>query len=299
MRERTVRWIYHGMCDRRVTRAAMRWIGERASGQRIELSTADLLMPHLPEAANGLRILLVSDLHLCNDGPDLASILEVAHRVAHDLVVYTGDFLNDDCGQELVVLLLRDMPKGRRAYAVLGNHDYYGLRRSTTRNDVERLLKTISEAGIIPLRNSSVRIDEWDLHIVGVDDPVTGQSHLGRAREGVPEGAAALLLSHTPDIVSQLGGWQPVLVLAGHTHGGQIVLPVLGPLVRVTSAPRRVSSGHHWYMGVPMYVSRGVGCSGFSLRIRCAPELVSITLRTPGQRDRRPPAEAAGLLPGR
>ena len=279
VRQRTVGWVYHGLCDRKVTWAVARWARDRTRGQAIQLTSLEYRHPRIPQEADGMRLLHVSDLHLGTDGPDVEQVITVAHRAPHDLIVYTGDFLNDDTGQSAVQQLLRDMPKGKRAFAVLGNHDYYALTRHTALNDVPQLLSSISEAGITLLRNDAVYLREFGLHLVGFDDPVSGRCQVDEAIVDVPDGAPTLALAHTPDVVDQLFGWQPELLLAGHTHGGQIVLPIVGPVVRVTKAPRSIASGFHNYKDVPVYVTRGVGCSGINLRVGCAPELVSITFR--------------------
>jgi predicted MPP superfamily phosphohydrolase len=96
---------------------------------------------------------------------------------------------------------------------------------------------------------------------------------------GVPAGACALLLSHTPDIVLRLGPHRPGLVLSGHTHGGQVRLPLVGPVFRMTELPRSAVMGLHLHDGVPVYVTSGIGYAGIDLRIDCPPEVALLSLK--------------------
>jgi predicted MPP superfamily phosphohydrolase len=91
-----------------------------------------------------------------------------------------------------------------------------------------------------------------------------------------------LLLAHSPDVLPRLGNHRPGLLLAGHTHGGQLRLPGIGPIGTVSALPRRYAMGAYVYDGVQTYVSRGVGTSGAPVRFNCPPEVTLITLRAPG-----------------
>jgi predicted MPP superfamily phosphohydrolase len=162
---------------------------------------------------------------------------------------------------------------------VLGNHDYWSAGREPIANDVVRLENALAETGVTVLRNSAVLACDGRIYVAGVDDPVTDLDDAGAALANVPPDAACILLAHSPDILRRLAGHRPTLVLAGHTHGGQVRLPVLGPVFNVTSLPRRLSMGYHVHEGVPLFVSRGVGYSGLDLRFRCRPQVALLQLR--------------------
>src|SRR5207248_10730781 len=100
-----------------------------------------------------------------------------------------------------------------------------------------------------------------------------------RAMAGVPATACCLLLAHSPDVALHLGPRRPDLILAGHTHGGQVRLPLVGPLVTRSRLPRRLAMGLHRYRGVALFVSRGIGYSGLNLRLPCPAEVALLTLR--------------------
>jgi predicted MPP superfamily phosphohydrolase len=114
-----------------------------------------------------------------------------------------------------------------------------------------------------------------------VDDPATGRDDVSRAMHGVPPGTCCLLLAHSPDIVLRLGPYRPGLILAGHTHGGQIRLPLIGPVITMSKVPRQLTMGLHQYAGVPTFVTRGIGYSGLNLRLGCPAEVALLTLRSP------------------
>jgi len=121
-------------------------------------------------------------------------------------------------------------------------------------------------------------------YIAGVDDYTTGHADLDAAMRatqlalGTLPGTATVLLSHNPDIVLDLGAWRPSLILAGHTHGGQIRLPGVGAVVTHSALPRRHAMGLTRYHDVPLFVTRGIGYSGVDLRLGCAPEVALLTL---------------------
>ncbi len=241
----------------------------------------DVVVPGLPRGLEGLRVLHVSDLHLA-PGSELARELpDVAARLPHDLALYTGDFIDADAGIAPVAALLARMPRVAGAYAVLGNHDHRPYGRVSGANDVSALRHALSGAGLEVLTNAARPVCGGELFIAGVDDPATDHDDLDRALSSVPAGACCLLLSHTPDIVLRLGGHRPSLILAGHTHGGQIRLPLVGPLVTMSRLPRDKIMGLQEFDGIPLFITRGIGYSGLTIRLGCPAEVALLTLRSP------------------
>ena len=157
--------------------------------------------------------------------------------------------------------------------------------RRTGRNDIIRLERELSARNIQVLHNRHVHLqypaesrDGVDFYIVGVDDLVEGTPDLQRAMAAVPKSAPTLLLSHNPDIVAEPDVAQADLVLSGHTHGGQIVLPLLGPAHTHTEhLTRREASGFLRRGTTQVYISRGVG-EGIPLRFAAAPQIALLTL---------------------
>ena len=198
--------------------------------------------------------------------------------------VYTGDLAEDAAGSRALGPLLHGLQPRAGAYAVLGNHDHYQYRHASGEgprpNDLEPLLRELRAADVSLLSNEHAALFDGALTIVGVDDPALGLDHVERAFHGVDERAATLLLAHSPDVLLRLGRHRPGLLLAGHTHGGQLRLPGIGALGSVSVLPRRYSMGTYVYDGVQTYVSRGVGTSGAPARLNCPPEVTLIRLRS-------------------
>lgn len=285
MRSETAAALYHHVFGTAPVKAAVRSVNRHVSRERLQLTELDLMIGGLDPRAEGLRLLHLSDLHLHPGFPELEQIARVAQSVPADLVVYTGDFIDDDDGLPVLQSLLADMPTAAGAFAVLGNHDHWALSQIPRRNDEAALRRILAAHGIEVLDNRAMVLEARGLTMVGVDDPVTGFARLDQAtrwlglgREGDGPGST-ILLSHTPDLALELGDWRPDLMLAGHTHGGQVCLPAIGALFRVSRLPRRSPAGLHVLAGVPTYVSRGIGCSGVDLRVRCPPEIALLTLR--------------------
>ena len=234
-------------------------------------------LPRLPAELSGLRIAHLSDIHI---GPALREgylerTLRRLNELRADAIVMTGDLLSvaADClPQYLGIFSGVAAPRGK--YAVLGNHDFfYG--RSGPASDFLR------EAGWRVLRNESDLLPGTDgtVSVIGVDDPVTHHDDLSGALTGVPADAVRLLLSHTPDLIEAAASAGVDLMLAGHTHGGQVVLPFIGPPV----VPSKYGAKYAWGLfdrdGTRMVVTCGIGMIRPCIRFRCRPEIVSLTLR--------------------
>jgi predicted MPP superfamily phosphohydrolase len=160
--------------------------------------------------------------------------------------------------------------------------------KRTGRNDVAALQRALDVRGIQTLHNRYTRLqhvssapgasDSIDLYIAGVDDVVEGAPELPRALAGIPYDAPTLLLSHNPDILEEPGIEQVDLVLSGHTHGGQVVLPLVGPAhTQSQYLKRSEAAGHLWRGKTQVYITRGIG-EGIPLRLGAAPQVTLITL---------------------
>jgi predicted MPP superfamily phosphohydrolase len=273
--------VAHTIASSAMARAAVALVTRLAPPPRVRLSRHEIVLPRLPARLDGLRVLHVTDLHL-HPGPRLAwQIPALARTTPHDLICYTGDFIDSDADLPRLVDLLAHMPRGVPAYAVLGNHDYKPYGRWYGHNNVQRLRQVLTAAGLTILSNESRLLYGGGLSLVGVDDPATRHDDLDRAFAQVPAAAGSLLLAHSPDIVLRLANHHPGLILAGHTHGGQVRLPLLGAVLTESHIPRRLAMGLHAYNGTQLFVSRGVGYSGLDLRFACPSEVTLLTLRSP------------------
>ena len=273
--------IARAIADSQATQAGVRLMGRLLPPARVQLTSHEVVLARLPRHLDELRLLHLSDLHL-HPGSELAwQVPDLLATVDYDLLCYTGDFINIDADIPAVAQLLDLLPRRAPAYAVLGNHDYTPFGRGVGTNDAGRLRATLTAAGVTVLSNQAHALYDGALAVVGVDDPATARDDAEGAMEGVGPGACAVMLAHSPDVVLRLGRRRPDLVLAGHTHGGQIRLPRVGPLLTLSQLPRHLAMGLGVYQGVHLFVSRGIGYSGLNMRIGSPAEVTVLTLRSP------------------
>jgi len=252
---------------------------------RIQLSRADIYFENLPESLDGFRICHISDTHTSRYGRLERKLSELLSSIEADLCVITGDLLNARKGIEALCRALNLFNPRFGVFAVPGNGDHKAaVRLSEWSAEPEQL-------GIRLLQNSSITLlsDGANLSIIGVDDPFLGLGDIARAMSGAAEEGFKLLLAHSPDIVMEMGGRSVDLILAGHTHGGQIRIPLLGTIWFHCRYRLRLSHGYYGpealsratgrdAQGLHMYVSRGVGSGPLSPRFMCPPEVALITL---------------------
>ena len=245
----------------------------------IEVTRHEISIPTLPSEFDGVTLAQLSDLHIRTFGLRERRTVQLLAEAKPDLIVISGDFTveGSDAGAISRFLLhLRDLRPPLGTLAVLGNHDHW----HPPVQSPGAIVPFFSDAGATILTNEFARIREGSQVVViaGVDDPFTGHADLRRALEGSPPDTFTLLLSHSPEIFPETARTQVNLVLAGHTHGGQLRLPFLDPLWLPHGSESYVSG---WFELGParMFVTRGIGTAILPFRFLCRPELPLITLR--------------------
>jgi len=228
-------------------------------------------LPQLPAAWDGLSILHVSDLHLCGipDRIFYETVLDRCVATPTDLVAVTGDILDSPDHYDWIAPVLSRLRWNVAAFAVLGNHDAW--------LDVPRIKLEVERAGIqmIGGRWQQRDVRGEPLVVMGNEVPWIGTApNLGDC----PEGVFRLCLSHSPDTLP----WAKVnridLMLAGHNHGGQVRLPLIGPVLVPSRYSRRYDCGTFFEAPTLLYVSSGLGGT-YPLRWNCRPEVTRIVLR--------------------
>jgi len=249
----------------------------RPRPRSVELTRLEVGIPGLPEAFDGYRILHLSDTHagLFVSPGALAARLRAAGSLDPDLIVFTGDLADRSfhCA-EAAAGLLAGLHSGGGVVAVLGNHDHW--------IGEEQVARALSLRGVEVLANThlAVRRGGGALYFAGVKDAsYLRQDDLAAALACIPDGAPVILLSHTPDIVRKPPSARAALTLSGHTHGGQVVVPLLGPLYVPARLGRAYASGLHEIGGRWLFVTRGLGEVFPPLRVNCPPEVALLTLR--------------------
>jgi hypothetical protein len=237
----------------------------------VEFSEHALPLPDAPPDWIGRLIVHLTDLHYGDPRSNQLFDL-VADRIRAwqpDLVLITGDYVLrhhpriEECARRL-----EGVRASRGVYGVLGDHDYSRLTQEPHRGLTERL----QQAGIRLLRNEQVTLP-GGLLLAGVD-PRTVKLKRSRVRDAIPQEAPLphILMAHAPDIVTEIAEMPIPLVLCGHTHGGQVVLPGWGPILTHSAVDRRHASGWSTAGRARVYTGRGLA-SHASLRFWCRPEI--------------------------
>jgi hypothetical protein len=269
--------IWSGAAMLAATFAGLTLPGVRTSGSHrpAQVTVTSVAVPGLPAELEGFRILLLSDIHIgpYTDAAAARATLRPLARVTADLVAFTGDLASGEKpGIGVAASLLDELaPHGVR-FAVLGNHEHYLDPGLATRELARRGFHVLNN------RSERVGVNGQDIWVVGVDDPYTGSSDLPKAFAGAPTDAFVILLAHTPDVVAQPLAERANLILAGHTHGGQIVLPLVGPLTSNSRYGIRYASGLFDVNGSRLFVTRGLGEVNIPLRVLCPPEIALLLL---------------------
>jgi predicted MPP superfamily phosphohydrolase len=239
--------------------------------RRLRLEAVQVEIPGLPPHLDGYTIGLLADLHLGKLVP-VEWVYEAARRLAAqqpDIVLMAGDLVGlVDSPAEEQRLIGEALAPVKGAYAVKGNWDHFGfdLPPGVQRQTTVRFLV-----------NEGISLADG-LWLGGVDDATWGEPDIQAAMAGAPPGAVRILLAHEPDLADQVGpADQIALQLSGHSHGGQVRLPFVGPLF-LPPLGRKYPAGLARAPHCQVYTSRGVGVTGAPIRFACPPEIALIQL---------------------
>jgi uncharacterized protein len=254
--------------------------GREVEIRRVEINPLTLTLPRLAPEFDGYRIVQIGDIHLDDwTKPErLRGIVEKVNAQRPDLVAIMGDFASRSAKQldtRRLTGALRELRARDGVLTILGNHDYL--------TGVELIQRCIREASVTELVNDvhTLRRGGATLHVAGIDDIMEGGSRLDLVLRDLPDSGAAILLAHEPDFadVSAATG-RFDLQLSGHSHGGQVRVPLL---MRLALPPfsHRYTSGLYRVDGMLQYTNRGLGFVDMRLRLLCRPEITVLTLRSP------------------
>ncbi len=255
----------------------------------IQTSHRDVTIPGLHAAFDGVRIAQLSDIHFdeFTEPAFLRGAVDRINRLNPDLAFLTGDFVTHspiskrvfkDAAWQCAAIL--NQLQCRQRYACLGNHDMLAGKRKVT--------AALSANGVAVMNNSYLPIERGGgrFWLAGIEDPLEGRPDPGAAIpasiRGLPN-EPIVLLCHGPDyaddLLARAEGQAVALMLSGHTHGGQICLPLLGPLSLPPLGQKYVAG---WFQlgHLQLHVNRGIGTVGLPLRFNCPPEITVVTLRS-------------------
>jgi predicted MPP superfamily phosphohydrolase len=255
----------------------------------IDVVHRDIFVNGLPQEFNGMKIAQLSDIHL-NEYTEpflLREAVDHINRLNPDMVLLTGDYVSAQMLPKKMTMsaawecagLLSQIACPRR-YAILGNHDCMA--------GEDEIAEALHHNGIPVLRNAFVPIERGQsrLWLAGLEDPVCGRPDPDRTIPAAIRNQAnepVILMCHAPDFVDELlrhpAGRSVALMLSGHTHGGQVRIPLLGAF-HLPVGGRKYVEGWFPMGGLQLYVNRGIGSVGLPFRFNCRPEITSFTLRT-------------------
>ena len=239
-----------------------------------------LAIPHWSPGLSGLRVAVLADLHVGSPFNGLAKlerIVALTNELQPDLIVIPGDlviqeviggtFVSPEATAEVLARL--QAPLG--VWACLGNHDWW--------LDGRRVAAALERAGARVLDEGAVQIQRRDSRfwLVGVSDFMTRPHNVQRATAQINDDAPVLMFTHNPDVFPAMRN-RFSLVIAGHTHGGQVAFPLLGRLIVRSRYGQRYAIGHIVEDGRHLFVSSGLGTSILPVRFRVPPEVSVLEL---------------------
>jgi len=256
-------------CWRPVIRHGLKLSGlyrrARRNAERIEIRDNVVASCRLPAAFDGFTILHISDLHVDTNDRAMARLGELLPPLVYDICVMTGDFRGQTFGafdRALDGLARVCGHFSAPAFGVLGNHD------------TVRMVPPMEDLGIRMLLNECETLTRGDdrIYLAGIDDAHLYRVHnIEKSAEQIPDRAFSILLSHTPEVYRQAAHAGFDLMLAGHTHGGQICLPGGVPVTLDAALPRHMGRGAWSYGAMAGYTSAGVGSCVEPVRLNCPP----------------------------
>jgi predicted MPP superfamily phosphohydrolase len=250
---------------------------------RPRLIRKEIALRRWPDRLDGFTIALLSDFHYDRHFSihPIRSAVETVNNLHPDLIALTGDFVSvhwlgsaakGAADAEPCAELLGKLRAPHGVWSVLGNHDVF--------SDPDRVTGALEALGIPILTNRSVAIEKEGARfwLAGVDDVLGGTADLPEALRGVPGQEAIVLMAHEPDYADYVARYPVDLQLSGHTHGGQVRIPFVGPLYLPPLAKKYVW-GLFKIRALTLYTNAGVGTVELPVRWNCPPEITFITMK--------------------
>ena len=253
--------------------------GSKIEPNWIEVVSIQLAIPNLTPAFNEFKIVQISDLHSSHFMPEkrLDHIIKLINQQQADAITITGDIItkNNDFNARKLEKKLSKLVSQEGNLAVLGNHDHWS-------KVTEKLKQVLINSRITNLDNQVYVIERGTekLTFAGLDDPYWGEPDLEQVINQLPDDSAAILLVHEPDYIEKSAKTHKfALQLSGHSHGGQIRIPFLDPLV-LPPGGRKYFVGLNQVEETIEYTNRGLGMTGLPFRFNSRPEITVFTLHT-------------------
>ena len=272
-------------------RGAYRFVAHVPGNQflKLEVSDEEYWLPRLPQDWDGLSILHLTDLHFTGTiaRPYFERVIAIAKSQPVDIVVFTGDLLDREDLIEWLPATLGALHAPLGCYFVLGNHDSH----MHNLEDIRRRLESLGWHDVAG-RSQVIEHRGRPIAICGSELPWMGKQP---DLSATPADAFRLFLSHTPDNIQWARRHNIDLMLSGHNHGGQVRLPLFGPVYSPSAYGAHYASGVFWEAPTLLYVGRGIS-GRLPLRWNCLPELTRLTLRSAVAGRSAVPADVAAAV---
>ncbi|SFS35939.1 metallophosphoesterase [Marininema halotolerans] len=242
----------------------------------IETNSLTIRLPRLPASFTGCKVVQFSDLHAAHHISinDIHEIVSKINRLQPDIVLFTGDLLDAPSDIPYLPQVVDQLAKIKAPlgkFAILGNHDYEA--------GVDKVSAAYAQAGFQLLLNENHPIQRGDdiLYLIGLDDCLYGAPNLAKPLNNISDETCKILLVHEPDFADQLPPAIIDMQLSGHSHGGQIAFPFIGPVLTPPMA-KKYPTGRYQVKDTLVYTNRGLGTTILPLRFCARPELTLFTL---------------------
>ena len=237
----------------------------------IDVTHVPLTLPRLAPAFCGYRVAQISDIHMGDwtTPQRFRDVIRMVNGGTPDLIAITGDFMTRHAERQASNLVrgLRQLRARDGVVAVLGNHDYW--------SNSQVISNILVQSGVRELANRVWTIERGtaQLHVAGIDDIWEERDRLDLVLDALPRDGSAVLLAHEPDFAeTSAASGRFDLQISGHSHGGQIATPFVGP-VHVPYLSRRYPTGRYQVGEMIQYTNRGVGMIRPYVRLNCRPEI--------------------------
>lgn len=243
-------------------------------------TSTDIKLKQWSANCDGLKVVVLSDLHVGsphNGLDNLAKVITATNAIQPDLILLAGDYvIHEVMGgtfvkPEPIAEELKKLTAKLGVYAVLGNHDWW--------YSAKRVQTAFQQHGIQLLDNDALAIKNGscDFWLAGIGDYWMGQHNINRALRAIPDTATVIAFTHNPDIFYELPN-RIALTFAGHTHGGQVNLPLVGRLIVPSRYGQKFATGYISEGGGNIFVTNGIGTSILPVRFRVPPEIAVVSL---------------------
>lgn len=245
----------------------------------IEITHQPIHHPLIPPSFNNFRIIQFSDTHLGFhlDFDQFEKIIQTISNQFADCIIFSGDLVDNLLSFfefEHVILLLSQLQAPFGKFAVYGNHDHGGW-------GTEKYADIMRASGFTLLRNESVFIEiasDEQITLTGIDEPILGKPDIKKAVKNIPAEQFTILISHAPDLADDVKNYPVHLQISGHTHGGQVQMPLVGPLITPPMGQKYTDGFYELTDNFSLYVNRGLGTTRLPYRFLSRPEITLFTL---------------------